>query len=82
MIFNEKRLQALVKQQVREVLEDENIQRRIAMEYLVGLKRSNLTRFLEAVELRRQSDDKLAKLDKTDPDVDHISETIDELKET
>lgn len=76
MVISEKKIQAMVQREVHRTLEDENIRRSIAMEYLVSLKKRDLTKFLEAVELRRQSDEKLAKLDEAEPDVDKLEQDI------
>lgn len=39
-------------------------------------KKTHLNRFMEAVDLRRQSEDKLEKLDEVAPDVDNIGQEL------
>ena len=65
MIVSKKSLVELVDRRIRTVITDRTIARSIAMEFLVGLSKAQLNRFNEAVELRRQSEAKLEKLDET-----------------
>lgn len=70
MIVSKKALISLVDSRIRTVISDKLIARTIALEYLTGLTKAQLNRFNEAVELRRQSEAKLEKLDEVAPDVD------------
>lgn len=63
----------LVDKRIRMVISDKIIARTIALEYLTGLTKAQLNRFNEAVELRRQSEAKLEKLDEIAPDLDNVS---------
>lgn len=56
---------------ILDTLKDMSVQRNIAMDYLVGLKPSELKLFNEAVELRRASEAKLEKLADKAPDIDN-----------
>lgn len=56
---------------ILDTLKDMGVQRNIAMDYLVGLKPSELKLFNEAVELRRASEAKLEKLADKAPDIDN-----------
>lgn len=76
MIISNKKLTALIDKRVEKYINDSKIDRLVAMEYLVSLKRSHLNRFMEAVDLRRQSEDKLERLDEVAPDVDNISQEL------
>lgn len=70
MIVSKKTLMSMVDQRIRSIINDKTIARSIALEYLVGLSKAQLNRFNDAVELRRQSELKLTKLDESAPDVD------------
>ena len=70
MLVSKKTLINIVDSRIRAVITDKMIARTIALEYLTGLTKAQLNRFNEAVELRRQSDSKLEKLDEVAPDVD------------
>ena len=70
MLVSKKTLINLVDSRIRTVIWDKMIARTIALEYLTGLTKAQLNRFNEAVELRRQSEAKLEKLDEVAPDVD------------
>ena len=72
MIISKKTLIQLVDQRIRMVVSDKTIAKTIALEYLTGLTKAQLNRFNEAVELRRQSEAKLEKLDEVAPDVDSM----------
>lgn len=76
MIISNKKLTALIDKRVEKYINDSKIDRFVAMEYLVSLKKSHLNRFMEAVDLRRQSEDKLEKLNEVAPDVDNISQEL------
>ena len=76
MIISNKKLTALIDKRVEKYINDSKIDRFVAMEYLVSLKKSHLNRFMEAVDLRRKSEDKLEKLDEVAPDVDNISQEL------
>ena len=71
MIVSKKTLINIVDSRIRAVITDKLIARTIALEYLTGLTKAQLNRFNEAVELRRQSEAKLEKLDEVAPDVDN-----------
>ena len=72
MIVSKKTLINIVDSRIRAVITDKLIARTIALEYLTGLTKAQLNRFNEAVELRRQSEAKLEKLDEVAPDVDNM----------
>lgn len=76
MIISNKKLTALIDKRVEKYINDSKIDRFVAMEYLVSLKKTHLNRFMEAVDLRRQSEEKLEKLDEVAPDVDNISQEL------
>ena len=76
MLISKKKLTQLIDDRIDKYLLDKTKERQIAMEYLVGLKKTNLNRFYEAVDLRRQSEDKLDKLDDAAPDIDNIGEFL------
>ena len=77
MLISKKKLNRLIDDRIDKYLLDKTRERQIAMEYLVSLKKTNLNRFYEAVDLRRQSEEKLEKLDATAPDVDNIAEFLE-----
>ena len=79
MFISKKKLTVLIDKRVEEYLSDSKLDRFVAMEYLVSLKKAHLNRFMEAVELRRQSEDKLEKLGEVAPDVDDISKELLEV---
>lgn len=79
MFISKKKLTVLIDKRVEEYLSDSKMDRFVAMEYLVSLKKAHLNRFMEAVELRRQSEDKLEKLGEVAPDVDDISKELLEV---
>lgn len=70
MFVSKKTLINIVDSRIRTVITDKLIARTIALEYLTGLTKAQLNRFSEAVELRRQSEAKLEKLDEVAPDLD------------
>ena len=70
MFVSKKTLINIVDSRIRTVISDKMIARTIALEYLTGLTKAQLNRFNEAVELRRQSEAKLEKLDEVAPDLD------------
>ena len=70
MFVSKKTLINIVDSRIRAVITDKMIARTIALEYLTGLTKAQLNRFNEAVELRRQSEAKLEKLDEVAPDLD------------
>lgn len=70
MLVSKKTLINIVDSRIRTVISDKMIARTIALEYLTGLTKAQLNRFNEAVELRRQSEAKLEKLDEVAPDLD------------
>lgn len=72
MFVSNKKLTALIDERVKKYINDSKIDRLVAMEYLVSLKKTHLNRFMEAVDLRRQSEEKLEKLDEVAPDIDNI----------
>ena len=72
MLVSKKTLINIVDSRIRAVIGDKMIARTIALEYLTGLTKAQLNRFNEAVELRRQSEAKLEKLDEVAPDVDNM----------
>lgn len=72
MLVSKKTLINIVDSRIRTIISDKMIARTIALEYLTGLTKAQLNRFNEAVELRRQSDAKLEKLDEVAPDVDSM----------
>lgn len=72
MFVSKKTLINIVDSRIRTVISDKQIARTIALEYLTGLTKAQLNRFNEAVELRRQSEAKLEKLDEVAPDVDNM----------
>ena len=76
MIVSKKTLINLVDSRIRTVISDKLIARTIALEYLTGLTKAQLNRFNEAVELRRQSEAKLEKLDEVAPDLDNVSAEV------
>ena len=76
MFISKKKLTALIDGRVEKYINDSKIDRFVAMEYLVSLKKTHLNRFMEAVDLRRQSEDKLEKLDEVAPDVDNINQEL------
>ena len=77
MLISNNKLTQLIDDRIDKYLLDKTRERQIAMEYLVSLKKTNLNRFYEAVDLRRQSEEKLEKLDATAPDVDNIAEFLE-----
>lgn len=79
MFISKKKLTELIDKRVEKYINDSKIDRLVAMEYLVSLKKAHLNRFMEAVDLRRQSEDKLDKLDEVAPDVDNISQELLEV---
>lgn len=76
MFISNKKLTELIDKRVERYINDSKIDRFVAMEYLVTLKKTHLNRFMEAVDLRRQSEDKLDKLDEVAPDIDNISQEL------
>ena len=76
MFISNKKLTELIDKRVEKYINDSKIDRFVAMEYLVSLKKTHLNRFMEAVDLRRQSEDKLDKLDEVAPDVDNIGQEL------
>lgn len=76
MFISNKKLTALIDGRVEKYINDSKIDRFVAMEYLVSLKKTHLNRFMEAVDLRRQSEDRLEKLDEVAPDVDNIGQEL------
>lgn len=76
MFISKKKLTMLIDRRVEKYINDSKIDRFVAMEYLVSLKKTHLNRFMEAVDLRRQSEDKLDKLDEVAPDVDNIGQEL------
>ena len=76
MFISKKKLTTLIDRRVEKYINDSKIDRLVAMEYLVGLKKTHLNRFMEAVDLRRQSEEKLEKLDEVAPDIDNISQEL------
>lgn len=76
MFISNKKLTELIDKRVEKYINDSKIDRFVAMEYLVSLKKTHLNRFMEAVDLRRQSEDKLDKLDEVAPDADNISQEL------
>ena len=79
MFISKKKLTTLIDKRVEKYINDSKIDRFVAMEYLVSLKKTHLNRFMEAVDLRRQSEEKLDKLDEVAPDVDNISQELLEV---
>lgn len=75
MISTEK-LKRMVERQVNLLLSDEVKRRAIAMEYLLTLNTSKLNKFLKAVELRKESDKLLDKLDEQEPDIDKAGQDL------
>lgn len=75
MFVSKKTLINIVDSRIRTVISDKMIARTIALEYLTGLTKAQLNRFNEAVELRRQSEAKLEKLDEVAPDIDNLADT-------
>lgn len=69
MIVSKKTLMNLVDNRIRKVISDKTLAKIVAMEYLTGLTKAQLNRFNEAVELRRQSEAKLEKLEEIAPDL-------------
>lgn len=82
-IMSKEKLEAFISNKVSMILRDEQIRRTIAMEYLITLKKTELNTFLDAVELRKKSEVKLAKLDEQNPDIDKaIDNANDEYIQT
>jgi len=81
--MSKEKLEAFISNKVSMILRDEQIRRTIAMEYLITLKKTELNTFLDAVELRKKSEVKLAKLDEQNPDIDKaIDNANDEYIQT
>ena len=76
MFISKKKLTTLIDKRVEKYINSSKIDRLVAMEYLVSLKKTHLNRFMEAVDLRRQSEEKLEKLDEVAPDVDNIYQEL------
>lgn len=83
MFITKNKLNQLIDARVHQIINDKTMSRAVAMEYLVSLQKAHLKKFLEAVDLRRQSEEKLEKLDESAPDLDKaISEAVENIIET
>ena len=85
IIMTNKRFDERISRNVRlelgRLLQDENMSRKIAMDYLVGLQAKHLRIFNEAVGLRRDSEARLKKLDEVEPDIDKAMEETQFLED-
>lgn len=65
MLVSKDKLIEIIDDRVRYAMNNEVLIQKIAVEYLLQMNKAQMNKFIDAVELRRKSEDKLGKLDST-----------------